>query len=219
IQVFPGFPVEALLVDDGRVAGVRTVPSGLDRSGNPGPSFEPAGDIAAQVVALTTGTRDPLAQAWANWQGVAGDNPQIFALGVKELWQVERPLDRVIHTMGWPLPSDAFGGSWAYPMGDDLLSLGLVVGMDWRSTALDVHARLQRLKQHPLFAEMLRGGSLEEWGAKTIPEGGYWSLPKRRSGDGIVVCGDAAGFVDVPSLKGIHYAMQTGMYAARAIFA
>jgi electron-transferring-flavoprotein dehydrogenase len=219
VQVFPGFPVASLLADGERVLGVRTVPAGLKRDGQPGPSFEPAGDIRAQVTALTAGTRDPLTQAWAKALGVGSPNPQIFALGVKEVWEVAKPLDRVIHTLGWPLPKDAFGGSWAYPMGDDLVSIGLVVGLDYHQSGLDVHALLQQMKRHPLFAEILRGGSLDEWGAKTIPEGGFHALPDRLSGDGLVVCGDAAGFVDVPSLKGIHYAMQTGIYAARAIFA
>jgi electron-transferring-flavoprotein dehydrogenase len=99
------------------------------------------------------------------------------------------------------------------------VALGIVVGLDYRAAALDVHELLQRLKQHPLFREMLQGGELVEWGAKTIPEGGYYALPRRRSGDGVVLLGDAAGFVDVPSLKGIHYAMHSGMLAARAIYA
>ncbi|MFO1051813.1 MAG: electron-transfer flavoprotein:ubiquinone oxidoreductase [Planctomycetota bacterium] len=219
VQIFPGFPVASLLCDGDRVCGVRTVPSGLDRDGKPGSNYEPAGDIGARVVALTAGTRDPLTQAWLQKNRVAQKNPQIFALGVKEIWEVKKPLTQVIHTMGWPLPKDAFGGSWLYPMGDDLVSLGLVVGLDYRQSTLDVHALLQKLKQHPLVSDVLRGGSLDEWGAKTIPEGGYWSLPDRLCGDGIVICGDAAGLVDVPSLKGIHYAMQSGIYAARAIFA
>jgi electron-transferring-flavoprotein dehydrogenase len=219
VQIFPGFPVDSLLLDRNKVVGVRTVPSGLGRDGKPGSSFEPAGDIAAKVVALTAGTRDPLTQAWLQDRNVAAKNPQIYALGVKEVWEVEKPLDRVIHTMGWPLPKDAFGGSWIYPMGENLVSLGLVVGLDYRQSTLDVHNLLQKLKRHPMLAELLRGGTLDEWGAKTIPEGGYWSLPDRLSGDGLVICGDAAGLVDVPSLKGIHYAMQSGIYAARAIFA
>jgi electron-transferring-flavoprotein dehydrogenase len=128
------------------------------------------------------------------------------------------PLDRVIHTMGWPLPNDAFGGSFCYPLAPNLVALGLVVGLDYGAADLDVHVLLQRLKGHPLFRDYLEGGELVEWGAKTIPEGGYYGLPRRRSGDGVVLLGDAAGFVDVPSLKGIHYAMQSGMYAARAIF-
>jgi electron-transferring-flavoprotein dehydrogenase len=159
-----------------------------------------------------------LAQAWCEWQGVPSENPQIFALGVKELWETKQPLDRVIHTLGWPLPRDAFGGSFVYPLEPNLVALGLVVGLDYSDAALDVHVLLQRFKQHPLLHALLAGGEMIEWGAKTIPEGGFYSLPERRSGAGVVLLGDAAGFVDVPSLKGIHYAMQSGMYAARAIF-
>src|SRR5207245_606237 len=136
---------------------------------------------------------------------------------VKELWETRRTLDRVIHTLGWPLPKDAFGGSFVYPLEPNLIALGLVVGLDYRDAALDVHVLLQQFKHHPLMREFLAGGEMVEWGAKTIPEGGFYSLPQRRAGDGVVLLGDAAGFVDVPSLKGIHYAMQSGIYAGRAI--
>jgi electron-transferring-flavoprotein dehydrogenase len=121
--------------------------------------------------------------------------------------------------MGWPLPGDAFGGSWCYPMGPNQLSIGLVVGLDYHDANLDVHESLQRMKLHPLFRPLLEGGTLLEWGAKTIPEGGFYALPDRLSGDGLVMIGDTAGFVDVPSLKGIHYAMESGMLAATAIAA
>jgi electron-transferring-flavoprotein dehydrogenase len=219
VNLFTGYPAAALLVDGRRVIGVRTTPSGLGRDGTPGPGFSPPTDITAQVAVLSEGTRGPLAQAFYEWQGIGSANPQVFALGVKELWETKHPLDRVIHTLGWPLPRDAFGGSWVYPMEPNLLSLGLVVGLDYHDAALDVHELLQHLKLHPLLRPLLEGGELIEWGAKTIPEGGYHALPERRVGDGAVVVGDAAGFVDVPSLKGVHYALQSGIYAARAIFA
>ena len=218
VNIFTGFPADSLLVDGNRAIGVRTTPVGLDRDGNPGSGYEPPADLTAQVTVLCEGTRGPLTQAWLAWQQVRMQNPQIYALGVKELWQVKRPLENVIHTMGWPLPKDAFGGSWLYPMADDLVSIGLVVGLDYRQTTLDVHVLLQRMKEHPLVAPYLEGGELLEWGAKTIPEGGYYALPQRMHGDGLLLAGDAAGFVDVPSLKGIHYAVQSGMFAARAIF-
>jgi electron-transferring-flavoprotein dehydrogenase len=219
VEVFPGFPAGGLLVDGGRVIGVRTVESGLDRAGNRLSNHMPAADVVAKVTALADGTRGHLSQALCAWQGIESQNPQIFALGVKELWETTRPLDTVIHTMGWPLPSDVFGGSFMYPMDPGLVALGLVVGLDHGYRDLDVHVMLQRMKEHPLFKEYLEGGELVEWGAKTIPEGGFYSLPARRAGDGVVILGDAAGLVDVPSLKGIHYAMQSGIYAARAIFA
>jgi len=219
VNVFTGFPAASLLTEGSRVMGVRTAASGLDRSGQPGSGYIAPNDLTAKVTALAEGTRGLLAQAWCQWQGVGSDNPQIFALGVKELWETTQPLDRVIHTMGWPLPRDAFGGSFMYPLEPNLVALGLVVGLDYRDAGLDVHVLLQQLKQHPLFRPYLEGGELVEWGAKTIPEGGYYALPHRRSGDGVVILGDAAGFVDVPSLKGIHFAMQSGIIAARTIFA
>jgi electron-transferring-flavoprotein dehydrogenase len=219
VNLFPGFPVDALLTAGNAVVGVRTTPSGLDRESQPGDGYAEPTDLTGKVTVLAEGTRGPLGQAYRQWQHITSENPQIFALGVKEVWEVTRPLDRVIHTLGWPLPTDAFGGTWLYPLGPKQVSLGLVVGLDYRSSALDVHEMLQRLKLHPLFREVLEGGTLLEWGAKTIPEGGYHALPSRRSGDGLLMVGDTVGFVDVPSLKGIHYAMQSGIYAARAAFA
>ena len=218
VNVFPGFPVDGLLVEAKRVTGVRTTPSGLDREGRPGRDHVPAMDLTARVTVLCEGTRGPLTQAFLEWQGIGSENPQIFALGVKELWETRVPLDRVIHTMGWPLPSDAFGGSFMYPLGENLVALGLVVGLDYRDARFDVHNVFQRMKLHPLFRRFLEGGEMVEWGAKTIPEGGYYSVPERCHGDGVCVVGDAAGYVDVPSLKGIHFAMHSGILAARAIF-
>jgi len=217
VNVFTGFPAASLLTDGNRVAGVRTAASGLVRDGTPLANALTPTDLVARVTALAEGTRGMLAQAYCEWQQVPSRNPQIFALGVKEIWETRRPLDTVVHTLGWPLPADAFGGSFMYPLAPNLVALGLVVGLDYRDSALDVHVLLQRMKLHPLFRQYLDGGELVEWGAKTIPEGGYYSVPARRSGDGVVILGDSAGFVDVPSLKGIHYAMQSGMFAARAI--
>ncbi len=218
VNVFTGFPAASLLMDEDRVAGVRTVAVGEKRDGTPGPGYEPPGDLAARVTVLSEGTRGSLVQAWMQQQRIKSPNPQIFALGIKELWETKQPLDRMIHTLGWPLPRSAFGGSFVYPMEDNLVSLGLVVGMDYHEQSLDVHHLLQRLKRHPLLDKLLEGGEMVEWGAKTIPEGGFHSLPERLHGDGVLVVGDAAGFVDVPSLKGIHYAMHSGMLAARTIF-
>ena len=219
VNIFTGFPAASLLVDGERVAGVRTAATGLDREGRPLANYLAPNDVIARVTALAEGTRGILSQAWLEWRGVTSENPQIFALGVKEIWETKRPLDTIVHTLGWPVPTVAFGGSFMYPLEPNLVALGLVVGLDYRDAALDVHELLQRMKLHPLFRQYLEGGEMVEWGAKTIPEGGYYAVPARRSGDGVVVLGDSAGFVDVPSLKGIHYAMQSGVLAARAIFA
>jgi electron-transferring-flavoprotein dehydrogenase len=218
VNVFTGFPAGALLVEDDRVIGVRTAPGGLDRDGTQGAAYQPPTDIAARVVALSEGTRGCLAQAFLDWQKITSLNPQIYALGVKEVWETKRPLDAIIHTMGWPLPTDAFGGSFMYPLEPNVLALGLVVGLDYGNARLDVHALLQQMKLHPLFRGYLEGGELVEWGAKTIPEGGFYSVPARRTGNGVVILGDAAGYVEVASLKGVHYAVQSGILAARAIF-
>jgi len=219
VNIFTGFPAASLLVDGERVAGVRTAATGLDREGRPLANYLAPNDLIARVTALAEGTRGILSQAWLEWRGVTSENPQIYALGVKEIWETKRPLDTIVHTLGWPVPTVAFGGSFMYPLEPNLVALGLVVGLDYRDAALDVHELLQRMKLHPLFRQYLEGGEMVEWGAKTIPEGGYYAVPARRSGDGVVVLGDSAGFVDVPSLKGIHYAMQSGVLAARAIFA
>jgi electron-transferring-flavoprotein dehydrogenase len=139
------------------------------------------------------------------------------------VWKVARPLDRVIHTMGWPLRAAAkyreFGGSFIYPMGDDMVTIGMVVGLDYRDASLSVHDLLQELKTHGRIRRILDGGERIAWGAKTIPEGGYVSLPKRLHAPGLLVCGDGAGMVNVPALKGIHYAMESGRLAAEAAFA
>lgn len=218
VEIFTGFPVKSLLVKESAVIGVRTADSGRNRDGSEMPNFQPGTDIAARVTVLGEGTRGFLTQAYLQWQNISSPNPQIYALGVKEVWQLKRPLDAVVHTMGWPLDSNTFGGSFFYPLKENQASLGLVVGLDYPDAATNVHELLQKLKLHPFFRPYFEGGELLEWGAKTIPEGGYWSLPARLSGSGLVLAGDAAGFVDVPSLKGVHYAMSSGILAARAVF-
>lgn len=218
VNLFPAFPADSLLVEGDRVVGVRTTPAGLNKDGSEGDQYMPPTDLRAQVTVLSEGTRGTLSQAYQEWQGIASTSPQIYALGVKEVWRVKNMPKNIVHTMGWPLPKDAFGGSWMYPMGDDTISLGLVAGLDYKSTKMDVHYTFQRMKDHPLFKQYLEGGECIEWGAKTIPEGGYHSLPKRFSGDGMLMLGDSLGLVNVPALKGIHYAMMSGIYAARAIF-
>ncbi len=219
VNLFAGFPVDALLVEGQVVKGVRTTPSGLERDGRAGSNYTEPTDVTARVTVLAEGTRGLLSQAYREWQKIGSPNPQLFALGVKEVWETSRPLDKVVHTLGWPLPTDAFGGSFMYPLGSNQIAIGLVVGLDYHEAALDVHQLLQQMKLHPLFRPYLEGGKLLEWGAKTIPEGGYHALPERLHGAGLMMVGDAVGLVDVPSLKGIHYAMQSGIYAARAAFA
>jgi electron-transferring-flavoprotein dehydrogenase len=202
---------------------VRTGDKGRGRNGEPLANFEPGADIVARVTVLAEGTQGHLTGVALDRFGLSGDNPQVWALGVKEVWKVPRPLNRVIHTMGWPLRPGArfreFGGSFIYPMGDDMVTLGMVVGLDYRDIELSVHDLLQELKTHSLVRKLLEGGERVAWGAKTIPEGGFLALPKRLHAPGLLITGDGAGLVNVPALKGIHYAIESGALAAEATFA
>jgi electron-transferring-flavoprotein dehydrogenase len=222
-MILPETSAEKLLAGDGRVRGVRTGDKGRGREGQELGNFEPGADVVARVTVLAEGTQGHLTGVALDRFGLAGENPQVWALGVKEVWKVARPLDRVIHTMGWPLRAAAkyreFGGSFIYPMGSDMVTVGMVVGLDYRDTELSVHDLLQELKTHPLVRKLLEGGERIAWGAKTIPEGGFLSLPKRLHAPGLLICGDGAGLVNVPALKGIHYAIESGSLAAEAAFA
>ena len=222
-MILPETPATKLLVDGGRVRGVRTGDRGRGREGEELGNFEPGSDIVARVTVLAEGTQGHLTGIALDRFGLHGDNPQVWALGVKEVWKVARPLDRVIHTMGWPLRPQAkyreFGGSFIYPMGDELVTVGMVVGLDYRDVELSVHDLLQELKTHPRVRRILDGGERVAWGAKTIPEGGFLSLPRQLHAPGLLLCGDGAGMVNVPALKGIHYAVESGSLAAEAAFA
>jgi electron-transferring-flavoprotein dehydrogenase len=221
--ILPETTAERLLLTGARTVGVRTGDKGRGRDGEPLPNFEPGSDVTAKVTVLAEGTQGHLTGAAIDRLGLAGENPQVWALGVKEVWKVSRPLDRVIHTMGWPLRGGRkyreFGGSFIYPMGEDMVTLGLVVGLDYRDAELSVHDLLQELKTHKLVRRILEGGERIGWGAKTIPEGGFLAFPQRFHASGLLLCGDGVGFVNVPALKGIHYAIESGRLAAEAAFA
>ena len=227
VNIMTGFPVDSLLTEGNRVLGVRTTPAGLKRDGHawgdPSGHAQPANhmpatDVSAQVVVLSDGTRSPLAQSYMQWQNIQSKYEQIYALGVKEVWKVKKAPAFIAHTLGYPLPKDAFGGSFMYPLSDNHIAIGLVAGLDYKNPKLDVHNLLQHLKLHPFFKDMLDGGQCVEWGAKTIPEGGFHAIPSQLCGDGLMMVGDTVGLVNVPALKGIHYAMMSGILAARAIF-
>jgi electron-transferring-flavoprotein dehydrogenase len=210
-----------LLVKDGVVRGIRSGDKGRGKEGEQLSNFEPGSDVTAQATVLAEGT-------WGHLTGTAigefdlavNREPQVWSLGVKEVWKVPRALDRVIHTLGWPLRYGAqyreFGGSWIYPMGEDRVSLGFVVGLDYTDATVSGHDLLQQFKQAKLVRKVLDGGERVAWGAKAIPEGGYWAMPKL-SAPGMVICGDGAGMVNVPILKGIHYAIHAGIMAAEEI--
>ena len=222
VMVLPETDAQRLLVADGAIVGVRTGDKGRGRDGEELAAFEPGAELVAQATVLAAGVQGMLTQAAIERFELTPENPQIYALGVKEVWRVPKPLHRVIHTLGWPLKPGKryheFGGSFIYPMGDEMLCVGLVCGLDTADASVSVHDLLQELKLHPLVRALLEGGERIGWGAKAIPEGGFFSLPASVSMPGAVVLGDAAGFVNVPRLKGVGYAVRSGMLAAESIY-
>jgi electron-transferring-flavoprotein dehydrogenase len=222
-MLLPETAAQRLLVADGAVVGVRTGDKGRGSAGEELANFEPGSDIVAQVTVLAEGTQGHLTGVALDHFDLRGDAaPQVWELGVKEVWKVAQPLDRIIHTMGWPLRPAAkyreFGGSFVYPMGDDMVTVGMVVGLDYRDARLSPHDLLQELKTHSRIRPILEGGERLEWGAKTIPGGGFHSLPRRLHAPGLLLCGDGVGMVNVPTLKGVHYAVEAGRLAAEAAF-
>ncbi len=213
---------QTLLVSGGRVVGVRTGDKGRGKEGEELGNFEPGSDITSRVTVLCEGTQGHLTGVAIDHFGLEGANPQVWALGVKEVWQVPKQLHRIVHTMGWPLRGGRkyreFGGSFIYPLGEDQVTVGMVVGLDHRDVQVSVHDLLQQLKTHRLVRKILAGGERVAWGAKTIPEGGYLSVPRLHA-PGLMICGDGAGLVNVPALKGVHYAIESGRLAAEAAFA
>jgi len=221
VDLFPEFPGSRVLVEEGRVVGVRTGDKGIDKNGQAKPNFEPGVDVRAKVTILAEGPRGTLTKQLDGMFDLhAGKNPQVYSVGVKELWQL--PDDRfapgtVIHTMGWPLDMDTFGGGFIYGMKDRIVDIGLVVGLDYRNPTTDPHHEFQRYKLHPAVREILQGGKMISAGAKAIPEGGYFSMP-RMYGDGFMIAGDSAGYLNGARLKGIHLGIKSGMLAAEAAF-
>jgi electron-transferring-flavoprotein dehydrogenase len=217
-----------LVVEDGRVVGVRSGDKGRGKEGQELGNFEPGADIKAAVTVLAEG-------CWGHLTGAAirefdlaeGREPQTWELGVKEVWKVKQPLDRLIHTIGpWPLKLSKkygqIGGSWIYPMkdektGDDLVSIGFVVDLEYADATTSAHDLLQLFKTHPLVKKILDGGERVGWGAKALPGGGYWSMPKLTM-PGALLVGDAGGMVDTVALKGVHHCIKSGMLAAEAIY-
>ena len=220
--ILPATDAQKLLVRDGRVQGIRTGDKGRGRDGEKLGNFEPGSDIAARITVLAEGTQGHLTGAAISRFGLEGESPQVWALGVKEVWKVGKPLHKIVHTMGWPLRKRAkfgeFGGSFIYPMGEDMVSVGFVAGLEYRDVEFSVHDVLQEFKTHRLVRKILAGGERIGWGAKTITEGGYHALPTRFNAPGLLLVGEGAGLVNVPTLKGIHYAIESGILAAEAAF-
>ncbi|HET7122339.1 MAG TPA: electron-transfer flavoprotein:ubiquinone oxidoreductase [Solirubrobacterales bacterium] len=210
-----------LLVEDRIVKGVRSGDRGRGKEGEELANFEPGSDVVAKATVLAEGTVGHLTYAAYDYFDMHGADPMRWELGVKEVWEVKEPLDRVIHTMGWPLRKsprfNEFGGTFIYPMGEDKICIGLVVGLDYTDATFSCHDALQLIKTHPFIAKLIEGGKRVAWGAKTIPSGGYFAMPKRLAVPGMMVAGDAASMVNIPTLKGVHYAMHAGIYAAETI--
>jgi electron-transferring-flavoprotein dehydrogenase len=217
-----------LIVEDGAVVGVRSGDKGRGKEGEELGNFEPGTDIGAKATVLAEGCWGHLTDAAVReFELDEGREPQVWELGVKEVWKVAKPLDRVIHTVaGWPLKISAryhqIGGSWIYPMvnektGEDQVSIGFVLDLDYADATSSAHDFLQEFKTHPMVRKILAGGERISWGAKAIPAGGYWAMPKL-SMPGAVLVGDAAGMVNLAALKGVHYAITAGMLAAEQIY-
>jgi len=221
VDLFTGFAGQDVLIEDGRVVGVRTGDRGLDRAGAPKSGFEPGVDVRAKVTVFCDGVRGNLTkQLLARFPLADGREPEQFAVGLKELWEVPAgrlPVGRVVHTLGYPLRHEEFGGGFLYGFPDNHVSLGLVAGLDYQDPLFDPHDAFNRFKRHPLVARLLDGGRLVRYGAKALPEGGWNTIPRVHL-DGALIAGDAAGFLNSMRLKGIHLAMRTGMLAADAAF-
>ena len=217
VHIFTSTPAEKLLMEGEKAVGVLSKAYGLNRDGSRESPAEPRFKILAKVIVLGEGVRGHLSQAWLNREKISSQYPQTYALGVKEVWKVKEEPDRTLHSIGWPLPKSVFGGSWLYPLGKGMISLGIVVGLDSPLSGLSAHQELNKLKSHPLFKKILEGGERLEWGAKILPEGGWLALPQRLSGAQLLLLGDSAGMINMASLKGIHYAMASGWYSAEVI--
>ena len=218
VDIFTGFPAVEVLYDGERVVGVRTGDRGVGKHGERKSTFEPGVDIRAKVTILTDGVRGNVTKSVVRRLALdAGRLPQLYAIGIKELWEI--PADRipagtVMHTMGYPLRQEEFGGAFIYVMPNGLVSIGFVSGLDYRDPMFDPHIVFQHFKQHPFVASLLEKGQLVRYGAKALPEGGWHAIPRVHA-DGVLIAGDAGGFLNSIRLKGIHLAMRTGMETCR----
>jgi electron-transferring-flavoprotein dehydrogenase len=222
VDMFPGFAATELLMDGDRVVGVRTGDRGVGRHGEKRETFEPGVDIRAKVTILADGVRGNLTKELSRRSRITSRNqPQVFALGIKELWDIPAgrlPAGTVMHTLGYPLDQKEFGGGFIYAVSETRLSVGFVVGLDYKNPMFDPHVAFQRFKLHPLINGLITGGQMIRYGAKALPEGGWLALPECAV-DGALIVGDAAGFLNSMRLKGIHLAMKSGMLAAETAFA
>jgi electron-transferring-flavoprotein dehydrogenase len=221
INIFPEFPATEILYDENNcVIGIRTGDKGIDKEGHPKGNFEAGVDLLAKVTVLGEGSRGSLAKQLFSRLGLMeGKEPQVFSIGVKELWEVPAgniEEGKVIHTLGFPSDTDTYGGGWIYGMKNNVVSIGYVTGLDYKDPNIDPHLEFQKFKTNPKVAEILRGGKMLKYGAKTINAGGWNTMPKLFS-DGVLIIGDSASFLNGQRIKGIHTAMKSGMLAADTI--
>ncbi|WP_428378223.1 4Fe-4S dicluster domain-containing protein [Lichenicoccus sp.] len=220
VEIYPGFAAAELLEEDGRIVGVATGDMGITRDGEPGPNHAPGMELRASYTLFGEGCRGSLAkQLMARFGLREGVDPQTYGLGIKELWEIPAARHRpglVQHSFGWPLDRATYGGSWLYHFGENLVSYGFVVGLDYANTWLSPFDEMQRLKTHPSVRQHLEGGKRLSYGARALSEGGLQSVP-RLSFPGGALLGDSAGFLNVPKIKGTHTAMKSGMLAAEAV--
>ncbi|MGA9563986.1 MAG: NAD(P)/FAD-dependent oxidoreductase, partial [Candidatus Korobacteraceae bacterium] len=221
ITVFTGFAGTELLFEKGRVCGIRTDDKGVDKNGQQKSNFEPGYDLKAKVVILAEGSRGSLTkQLIGRFLLDHERNPQTYGIGVKELWELPPgriATGEVIYTMGYPLTLHEYGGAWIYGSRDNQVSLGFVTGLDYADPRIDPQRVLQEFKKHPFIAKLLEGGKMVRYGAKSLPYGGWWCIPPV-AGDGWMILGDSAGFLNSQRLKGIHLAIKSGMLAAETAF-
>lgn len=220
VEVYPGFAAsEVLYKPDGSVLGVATNDLGIGRDGKPKDSFERGMEFHARVTLFAEGCHGSLSKQVIKKFDLRRDSQhQTYGLGIKEVWEIQPEKFRkgeVVHSMGYPLSLDTYGGGWLYHFGDNLVSIGLVVALDYQNPWLSPYGEFQKMKQHPLYKSVLEGGKCISYGARALSEGGFQSIPKVAFPGGALI-GDSAGFVNVPQVKGTHNAMRTGMLAADA---
>ncbi|GBQ35437.1 electron transfer flavoprotein-ubiquinone oxidoreductase [Komagataeibacter saccharivorans NRIC 0614] len=221
VEIYPGFAgAEVLIDDDGRVAGVATGDMGVGRDGQPGDNYAPGMELRAKYTLFAEGCRGSLTkQVMAMYNLRKGVDDQTYGLGIKELWEIPKEMHRpgmVQHSFGWPLDDRTYGGAWMYHFGDNLVSYGFVVGLDYPNTWLSPFDEMQRVKLHPAFRPYFEGGRRIAYGARALSEGGIQSIPRLTFPGGALI-GDTAGFLNVPKIKGTHTAMKSGMLAAEAV--
>ncbi|MDI3309540.1 MAG: NAD(P)/FAD-dependent oxidoreductase, partial [Acetobacteraceae bacterium] len=220
VEIYPGFAAAEVLEEDGRVTGIATGDMGVTKSGEHGPNYQPGMELRAAYTLFAEGCRGSLSKQLIRRHGLReGRDPQTYAIGIKELWEVPEERHKaglIEHTIGWPLDRGTYGGSFVYHLGKNLVSFGFVVGLDYRNPWLSPFEEMQRFKLHPEMRRHFEGGRRLSYGARALNEGGLQSIPKLTFPGGALI-GDAAGFLNVPKIKGTHTAMKSGMVAAEAV--